>query len=92
MIPRDYITEWRAHAPWVQDFQVEQDLIGVERVAEIPERWPLHTAVGWIAPIAFQNQTTVLGADVQFVVMGVEQFDPVLRAFRKRNAVPYLFA
>lgn len=27
MIPRDYIIEWRARAPWVQDFQVEQDLI-----------------------------------------------------------------
>ncbi len=27
MIPRDYITEWRAHAPWVQDSQVEQDLV-----------------------------------------------------------------
>ena len=27
MIPRDYITEWRARAPWVQDFQVEQDLV-----------------------------------------------------------------
>ena len=27
MIPRDYITEWRDHAPWVQDFQVEQDLV-----------------------------------------------------------------
>ena len=27
MIPRDFITEWRANAPWVQDFQVEQDLV-----------------------------------------------------------------
>ena len=27
MIPRDYITAWRAHAPWVRDFQVEQDLV-----------------------------------------------------------------
>jgi predicted nucleotidyltransferase component of viral defense system len=27
VIPRDYITEWRAHAPWVQDIQVEQDLV-----------------------------------------------------------------
>ena len=26
MIPRDYITEWRAQVPWVQDIQVEQDL------------------------------------------------------------------
>ncbi len=27
MIPRDYITEWRARAPWIEDFQVEQDLV-----------------------------------------------------------------
>ncbi len=27
MIPHDYITEWRAKAPWVQDLQVEQDLV-----------------------------------------------------------------
>jgi predicted nucleotidyltransferase component of viral defense system len=27
VIPRDYITEWRANAPWVPDFQVEQDLV-----------------------------------------------------------------
>lgn len=27
MIPRDYITAWRKNAPWVQDNQVEQDLV-----------------------------------------------------------------
>ena len=27
MIPRAYIVEWRAHAPWKSDAQVEQDLI-----------------------------------------------------------------
>ena len=27
MIPRDFITEWRARAPWIQDSHVEQDLI-----------------------------------------------------------------
>lgn len=27
MIPRDFITEWRTNAPWVSDFQVEQDLV-----------------------------------------------------------------
>jgi len=27
LIPFDFITEWRQHAPWVQDAQVEQDLI-----------------------------------------------------------------
>ena len=27
MIPRDYITERRSEAPWVEDYQVEQDLV-----------------------------------------------------------------
>ena len=27
MIPQDYITEWKKHAPWSQNYQVEQDLI-----------------------------------------------------------------
>lgn len=27
MIPRDYVTAWRAVAPWVDDAQVEQDLV-----------------------------------------------------------------
>ncbi len=27
MIPRDFITEWRAFAPWTADFQVEHDLV-----------------------------------------------------------------
>ncbi len=27
MIPRDYVTAWRATAPWVDDAQVEQDLV-----------------------------------------------------------------
>ena len=27
MIPRDYVTAWRANAPWVDDAQVEQDLV-----------------------------------------------------------------
>src|SRR6266705_3089427 len=27
MIPRDYITEWRKEAPWIENFQVEQDLV-----------------------------------------------------------------
>ena len=35
MIPRDYITEWRAHAPWVQDAQVEQDLIIARAIVEV---------------------------------------------------------
>lgn len=35
MIPRDYITEWRAQAPWIQDSQVEQDLVMSRALVEI---------------------------------------------------------
>lgn len=35
MIARDYITEWRAQAPWVADAQVEQDLVISRALVEI---------------------------------------------------------
>ncbi len=35
MIPRDYITQWRAQAPWNEDFQVEQDLVISRALVEI---------------------------------------------------------
>lgn len=38
MIPRDYITEWRAHAPWVADVQVEQDLVTSRALVELFSR------------------------------------------------------
>ncbi len=38
MIPRDYITQWRAQAPQNEDFQVEQDLV-ISRA--LVNGWPL---------------------------------------------------
>lgn len=35
MIPRDYITEWRARAPWAVDAQVEQDLVICRALVDI---------------------------------------------------------
>lgn len=35
MIPRDYVTAWRANAPWVEDAQVEQDLVISRALLEI---------------------------------------------------------
>lgn len=35
MIPRDYITEWRSEAPWVEDYQVEQDLVISKALVDI---------------------------------------------------------
>ena len=41
MIPHDYITEWRARAPWVQDAQVEQDLIIARAIVAVFGHPPL---------------------------------------------------
>jgi predicted nucleotidyltransferase component of viral defense system len=38
VIPRDFITEWRAHAPWVSDLQVEQDLVISRALVELFSR------------------------------------------------------
>lgn len=35
MIPQDFITEWKRHAPWPQNDQVEQDLIISRAMVEI---------------------------------------------------------
>jgi predicted nucleotidyltransferase component of viral defense system len=35
MIPHDFVTEWRAHAPWVSDLQVEQDLVISRALVEL---------------------------------------------------------
>lgn len=35
MIPLDFITEWREHAPWVLDRQVEQDLVISRALVEL---------------------------------------------------------
>lgn len=38
MIPFDFITEWRARAPWIKDAQVEQDLVISRAMVEIFRR------------------------------------------------------
>jgi hypothetical protein len=35
VIPFDYITVWRAEAPWIDDAQVEQDLVISRALVEI---------------------------------------------------------
>ena len=35
MIPHDFITEWRQHASWIEDSQVEQDLVICRALVEI---------------------------------------------------------
>jgi predicted nucleotidyltransferase component of viral defense system len=47
MIPRDFITEWRARAPWIQDAQVEQDLIISRALVEMFRRDDVRATFGF---------------------------------------------
>jgi hypothetical protein len=74
------------------DLEIEQQLIRVEAFAEIPKRRPLQAAFGRLSPVALELQAAFLRRDVQFVVVRIEQFDAVLRAFGERHAMPDLLA
>ena len=47
MIPRDYITTWRSEAPWVEDAQVEQDLVISRALVNIFSHPVLHEALAF---------------------------------------------
>ena len=86
MIPRDYITEWRAEAPWIQDFQVEQDLVISRALVEIFSQPVLHQA------LAFRGGTALYklhlkpparySEDIDLVQTKAEPAGPMMEALR----------
>lgn len=71
MIPRDYITAWREHAPWIQDSQVEQDLIISRALVEIFSHPHLATS------LAFRGGTALYKLYIQPPVRYSEDIDLV---------------
>jgi len=86
VIPRDYITEWRAHAPWVADVQVEQDLVICRALVELFSR-PLVTSA-----LAFRGGTALYklhllptarySEDIDLVQIEAGAIGPVLNEVR----------
>lgn len=86
MIPRDYITEWRAEAPWVQDSQVEQDLV-ISRALVAIFTHPLLAK-----SLAFRGGTALYklhikpaarySEDIDLVQINAEPAGPVMGALR----------
>ena len=93
MIPRDYITEWRGQVPWVQDFQVEQDLVISRALVEIYSHPLLHDA------LAFRGGTALYklhlkpparySEDIDLVQIRSEPAGPMMDALRATLA-PWL--
>ena len=87
MIPRDYITGWRGEAPWVQDYQVEQDLVISRALVEIFSHPVLHEA------LAFRGGTALYklhlkpparySEDIDLVQTRAEAAGPMMDALRE---------
>ncbi len=54
MIPRVYVTEWRREAPWIDDAQIEQDLVISRALVEIFSHPALRQS------LAFRGGTAVI--------------------------------
>lgn len=86
MIPRDYITEWRAEAPWVQDFQVEQDLVISRALIAIFSNSVLHDALALRGGTALYKLHLKPAAryseDIDLVQTKAEPAGPMMDALR----------
>lgn len=87
MIPRDYITEWRASAPWVQDFQVEQDLVICRALVGIFTHPVLRDALAFRGGTALYKLHLKPAAryseDIDLVQVKAEPAGPMMDALRE---------
>jgi predicted nucleotidyltransferase component of viral defense system len=87
MITRDYITEWRKQAPWVQDFQVEQDLVISKALASIFSDPVLSKAVAFRGGTAlyklYVKPPARYSEDIDLVQIKAEPAGPAMKALRK---------
>jgi len=87
MIPRDYITEWRAEAPWVQDFQVEQDLVISRALVDIFSHPLLSNTLAFRGGTALYKlhlrPAARYSEDIDLVQIKAEPAGPMMEALRK---------
>lgn len=86
MIPRDYITEWRDQAPWVDDAQVEQDLAMSRALIDIFSNETLHNALafrGGTALFKLHLPAARYSEDIDLVQVKAEPAGPVMDALRE---------
>jgi predicted nucleotidyltransferase component of viral defense system len=86
MIPLDYITEWRARAPWVQDFQVEQDLVISRALVEIFSHPVLAEGLAFRGGTALYKlylKPARYSEDIDLVQLRAEASGPIMDALRE---------
>jgi hypothetical protein len=86
VIPRDYITEWRQHAPWIQDAQIEQDLIICRALIEIFSRPLLADNLafrGGTALYKLHLRPARYSEDIDLVQIQAGSIGPIMDALRE---------
>jgi predicted nucleotidyltransferase component of viral defense system len=86
LIPRDFITEWRSQAPWVQDFQVEQDLVISRTLVAIFSHPLLASSLafrGGTALYKLHLKPARYSEDIDLVQINAEPAGPVMTALRE---------
>lgn len=87
MIPRDYVTAWRAKAPWAQDFQVEQDLVISRALVEIFSHPLLAGGVAFRGGTALYKlhlrPAARYSEDIDLVQVNAEPAGPMMGALRE---------
>jgi predicted nucleotidyltransferase component of viral defense system len=87
MIPHDYITAWRAKVAWVEDSQVEQDLIISRALVEIFSDRELASALAFRGGTALHklhfHPAARYSEDIDLVQVEAGAIGPVLTALHK---------
>lgn len=87
MIPRDYITAWRKEAPWVQDIQVEQDLVICRALVEVFSNPVLSKGLAFRGGTAlyklFLKPAVRYSEDIDLVQVQAEPAGPIMAALHE---------
>lgn len=88
MIPLRYINEWKAHAPWPIDAQVEQDLIIARALVEIFSDDLLKKSLAFRGGTALHKLYLTpqirYSEDIDLVQIHSEPINPILKRIRER--------
>ena len=88
MIPKAYITEWSKNAPWLNNYQVEQDLIIERALVEIFSNSELSAQLAFRGGTAlhklFLNPQARYSEDIDLVQLQPGEIGPLLDLIRER--------
>lgn len=88
MIPKQYITEWSDRAPWINNYQIEQDLVIERSVVEIFSDELLKEKLAFRGGTAlhklFLKPQVRYSEDIDLVQISNEEIGDVLTRLRER--------